>query len=189
VKKNLALLFCLVVPAEALAIEVEGKQFGDVETIAGKRLELIGAAVRQKWVFDVYAFGAWTESGQCDTAALINTDEVKYIRLEMLRDVDAERMASNIGKSFDNNMPPGAPAALAQQRKTFQSYFKEEAKEGQRIEFIYVPGTGMTLKQNGKQLGPPLAGFEFTKVFWSIYFSDKTCCEDLKTDLLKMCKK
>jgi hypothetical protein len=186
--RTVALFSCLLVPVDAFAAEVEGKPFAEVETIAGKRLELIGAGVRKKWFFDVYAFGAWTESRSCDTASLINSDEVKYIRLEMLRDVSAEKMASSIGESFDNNMPANAPATLLQQRKTFQSYFKEEAKEHQKIEFLYVPGTGMTLKQNGKQLGPPLAGFEFTQVFWSIYFGEKTCCGSLKEEVLKMCK-
>lgn len=187
-KKFAVAMLCLVIPAVASAVEVEGKVFKKTETIEGKTLKLIGAGLREKWMFDVYAFGAYTESGKCDAKTLISMDETKYIRLEMLRDVGAEKMANTIGESFDKNMPAGASAELKAQRKTFQSYFKDEAKEGQKLEFIYVPGTGMTLKQNGKVLGAPLPGFEFAKVFWSIYFSDNCADEDLKEQVLKMCK-
>jgi hypothetical protein len=185
-KKLIVILMCIAIPA--LAVEIEGKAFKKTETIEGKSLKFIGAGLREKWMFDVYAFGAYTESGKCDAKSLINTDEVKYIRLEMLRDVGAEKMANTIGDSFDKNMPAGATAELKGQRKTFQSYFKDEAKEGQKLEFIYVPGTGMTLKQNGKVMGPPLPGADFAKVFWSIYFSDNCADEDLKEQVLEMCK-
>lgn len=51
-------------------------------------------------------------------------------------------------------------------------------KEDQKLELICVRETGMTLEQNGKVMDPPLAGFDFAKVFWSVYFSNKRCCED-----------
>jgi hypothetical protein len=184
---TVCLLF-VAIPVTAQAVEVEGKVFDKTETVEGKTLKLIGAGLREKWVFDVYALGAYTESGNCDVKSLISLDEAKYIRLEMLRNVDADKMASSIGEAFDKNMPEGASSTLVQQRKTFQSYFKEEAQKGQKLEFIYLPGKGMTLKQNGKTLGPPITGFDFTRVFWSLYFSDKTCCEDLKEQVLKTCK-
>jgi len=175
-------------PLLASGVTVEGNSYPKTVTIEGKQLKLIGAGLREKYWFDVYTMGAYSESGKCATSAIINTDEVKYLRLDMLRDVEAEKMVSSIDESFGNNMPKNASAELKKQRKTFASYFKTECKEKTVIEFTYVPGTGVIMKQNGKKLGPPLTGQAFMKVFWSLYFSKNTCCDDLKEQILKHCK-
>jgi len=179
-------LVCL--PVLALGVTVEGNNYPKTVTIEGKTLKLIGAGLREKYWFDVYSMGAYTESGNCSPSSIINADEVKYIRLDMLRDVDAEKMTSSIDESFGENMPKNASAELKKQRKTFAGYFKTECKEKTVIEFTYLPGTGIIIKQNGKKLGPPLGGVEFMRVFWSIYFSKKTCCDDLQEQVLKHCK-
>jgi hypothetical protein len=176
-------------PLLASGLTVEGNHYPKTVTIEGKSLRLVGAGLREKWWFDVYSMGVYSQSGNCNPAALINTDEVKYLRLDMLRDVDAEKMASTIGESFAEHMPKNAPAELKKQRKTFESYFKEECKEKTVLKFIYVPGTGVIMKQNKKKLGPPLTGKAFMQVLWDIYFGKDTCCEDLKEQVLESCKK
>jgi hypothetical protein len=188
--KKIAWLCCiLLVPVLALAVTVEGKNYPATVTIEGKTLKLVGAGLRKKWLVQVYAMGAYSESGKCDPKALVNTDEAKYMRLDMLRDVSAEKMANTIGDSFDEHMPKNASAQLKQQNVTFRSYFKDECTEGTVLEFTYLPGTGTVLKQNGKQLGQPLAGPEFAHVLWDIYFGEDTCCSGLKDDILESCKK
>ena len=169
-------------------VTVEGKAFAARVTVEGKDLKLLGAGLREKWFFNVYAMGAYSESGNCDPKAIIDADEVKYLRLEMLRDVGAEKMSTTIGESFKKAMPKDASADLSTQRTTFMSYFKDECTKGTVIEFTYVPGIGTMLKQNGKTLGAPLAGPDFAKVLWRIYFAEDTCCESLKDGILATCK-
>jgi hypothetical protein len=188
-KKLVTLVVLLAIPAFASAVTVEGKNYPPKITVEGVTLKLIGAGLREKWMFDVYAMGAYTASGDCGTKKIVEADEVKYIRLDMLRDVSAEKMRDAIAESFDKNMPANASKELKEQRKTFFGYFKNEMTEGTKLEFTYVPGTGVTAKQNGKSLGAPLAGVEFQKVFWSIYFGPKTCCEDLREQVLSVCAK
>jgi hypothetical protein len=166
----------LVAPALALGVTVEGTRYPDTVTVEGHTLNLVGAGLREKWFFDVYTMGAYTPSGKCDTRAIIKDEEVKYLRLDMHRDVSAEKMSSTIGESFE-------------QRKTFEGYFKDECSEGTVLEFVYVPGTGTILKQNGKKLGPPIEGKAFQEVLWDIYFGKDTCCEDLLEQILETCKK
>jgi hypothetical protein len=181
----------LLAPALALAlgVTVEGTRYPTTVTVEGKTLKLVGAGLREKWFFDVYTMGAYTESGKCDTRAIIKDQEVKYLRMNMHRDVSAEKMSSTISESFEEHMPKGASAELKRQRKTFEGYFKDECTEGSVLEFIYVPGTGTILKQNGKKLGPPLTGKAFQEVLWDIYFGKDTCCEDLLEQILETCKK
>jgi hypothetical protein len=179
----------LVAPALALGVTVEGTRYPDTVTVEGHTLNLVGAGLREKWFFDVYTMGAYTPSGKCDTRAIIKDEEVKYLRLDMHRDVSAEKMSSTIGESFEEHMPKGASAELKKQRKTFEGYFKDECSEGTVLEFVYVPGTGTILKQNGKKLGPPIEGKAFQEVLWDIYFGKDTCCEDLLEQILETCKK
>ncbi|MBN2495710.1 MAG: chalcone isomerase family protein [Deltaproteobacteria bacterium] len=178
-----------LVPALAAGLEVEGKRYPVQANVEGKTFKLIGAGLREKWFFDVYVMAAYSASGSCKTLDIIQRDEPKYLRLDMLRDVSAEKMASTISESFGEHMPKNASDKLKKQRKTFESYFKEECSEGTVLEFVYLPGTGTIMRQNGKRLGPPLDGFDFAKVLWDIYFGADTCCEDLKEGILKTCQK
>jgi hypothetical protein len=187
-KRFVILLLCSSVPAVALALTVEGKDFPASKQVEGKSLKLVGAGLREKGFFDVYALGAYTQSGSCDPQKIIKDDETKYLRIEMLRNVKAESMASSIGDAFDDAIPPGADSNLKAQSATFQGYFKDKARKNQVIDFTYVPEVGVTIRQDGKVLGPPLTGKDFQEVFWSIYFSDKTCCKDLQEQILASCK-
>jgi hypothetical protein len=186
--KWFAVVAFALVPMIALGVTVEGNSYPATVTIEGKTLKLIGAGLREKWWVDVYTMGVYTESGSCAASDMINRDEPKYLRLDMKRDVSAEKMSSTIGESFGDHMPKNASAELRQQRKTFESYFKAECTEGTRLEFFYQPGVGTSLKQNGKEMGPPLTGADFAKVLWDIYFGEESCCDDLKQQVLKTCK-
>jgi hypothetical protein len=181
------LVLLLAVPAIAATVTVEGKDFPDTVTVEGKALKRVGAGLREKWMFNVYAMGAYSESGSCDTSAIIGKDEVKHLRLEMLRNVSGEKMGNTIGGSFREHMPANASDQLKAQSETFQGYFKDECSKGSVLEFTYVPGTGTLLRQNGKSLGAPIPGSEFARILWDIYFGGNTCCKDLKKQILSGC--
>ncbi|NOZ85958.1 MAG: hypothetical protein GXP49_06800 [Deltaproteobacteria bacterium] len=169
-------------------VKVEGKSYAPTINLEGKTLKLVGAGLREKWFFDVYTMGVYSESGKCDAKDLIDTDQVKYLRLDMLRDVSAEKMSSTLAESFGKHMPNGASPKLKEQVKTFKGYFKDECKEGVVLEMYYVPGKGTIIKQDGKQLGPPLEGKDFGRILFDIYFGKNTCCDDLIEQIMKTCK-
>jgi hypothetical protein len=177
----------LLSPKLLEAKTVEGKNYPSTVVVEGKTLKLVGAGLREKWFFNVYALGAYSESGKCDPKAVVESDEPKYMRIDMLRDVSASKMASTIGDAFEEHLPKNASGELQQQNRTFQSYFKDECAEGTVLEFIYTPGTGTTLKQNGKTLGPVLTGSAFARVLWDIYFGSDSCCSDLKEQVFETC--
>jgi hypothetical protein len=187
--RALVVTLLLAVPAAALALTVKGIPYPDGITVEGKALKLIGAGVREKWFMDVYVLAAYSESGSCKAEELVSADEPKYLRLDMLRDVSAERMGATIGNSFEEHMPKDASDELKAQRQTFQAYFKDECKKGTGLEFLYLPGVGTSLKQNGKSLGPTITGKAFADVLWDIYFGQNTCCGNLKTEVFAGCKR
>jgi len=176
------------IPTLLLALTVEGNAYPKEVSIQGKQLKLVGAGLREKWFFDVYTMGAYTEGGACGAKAQIKGEEVKYLRIDMLRDVPAEKMAQALKEAFDKNTPKNAPNELKQQVNTFVSYFKKECTKGTKIEFVYAPGKGTVLKQNGQKLGPNIPGKPFSDVLWSCYFGGNTCCPKLKKQILSHCK-
>ena len=180
----------LLAPAIAAAqpLTVEGRSYDDSIVVAGKTLHRLGAGVREKWLFNVYVMAAYSESSRCDAAAIINADEVKYLRIDVLRDVPADRMAAAIGGAIGEHMPRDASAELTGQRRAFESYFKDRCANGTTIEFTYVPGSGTSVTQAGRPLGPPLAGRAFMTVLWDAYFGANSCCAALKTQILKGCR-
>ena len=187
-RRAIIAMLVVLVPVVGLAVTVEGKHYARTVTIEGKTLKLIGAGLREKWFFDVYTMGAYTESGRCDIKSLIEADEPKYLRIDMLRDVSAEKMGSSLAESFGKHLPSNATAELKQQVKTFRGYFKDECSEGTVIEMYYIPGKGTMIKQNGLRLGPPMTGVVFQQVLFDIYFAKDTCCDGLKEMILKSCK-
>jgi hypothetical protein len=185
--KWLAMLLCLVVPSAACALTVEGNSYEDSITIIGTRLTLIGAGLREVYGLNVYTLGAYSQSGGCEGAQIIESEEVKYLRLDILRNIDADKVVQRINEAFGASMPPNPSETLLKQRDQSFAYFKGRCLKGTVFEFIYIPGKGTTFKQNGKAMGPTIPGKEYHSVFWNVYFGPNTCCEELKGELLVKC--
>ncbi len=175
-------------PSTLNALTVEGNDYPETVGIAGKQLKLVGAGTRVKWLFDVYTMGAYTESGGCSLKTIRNKDEVKYLKINMLRTVSKKNMAMALNEALTNNTPNNATEELKKQIAKFVSYVARCPK-GTVMEMVYVPGKGTILKHNGRQHGAAVPGRDFAKVLWDCYFSPKTCCTSLKSDILKTCKK
>ncbi len=169
------------------ALTVEGNKYSQTTVIAGKKLKLIGAGVREKWLFDIYTMGAYTESGTCELKSIRYKDEVKYLQINMLRDVSKKNMTTALREALENNTPKNASEELKKQIRNFTSYVNK-CDKGTVMEMIYIPGKGTTLKYNGKQYGSIIKGKDFHVVLWDCYFSSKTCCKGLKSQILKTCK-
>jgi len=180
------LSFPVALPAQ---VTVKGKTYPATLTIEGQSLKLVGAGVRKKWGFSVYAMGAYTESGACNAAQVIDTDEVKYLKIDFLRDVTAEKFRATIDESFEKHQPAGASEDLKNQRATFVASLTEDLAENSSIELTYVPGRGTTAKQKGRQVGGVYAGRGLQKWLWDIYFGPGTCCSGLKEGIFETCSR
>ena len=181
---KLAVLFSLLA-SPVMAKEIEGIRFDFNHKIGDKKVQLIGAGVRSKWFFKVYALGAYTTSRVCDRKKIIMSDEPKSLVLFMLRDVNAEQMASSINESLTKEIPDNSP--LKEKRNAFTGLFKEKLLKGTKIVFDYLPGKGISVSQNGKNLGN-IEGADFMQAFYKMYFEADGCCPELTKELLE-CEK
>jgi hypothetical protein len=170
---------------------VQQNPYPETVEVEGTTLQLIGAGLRQVRRFfihfDVYTMGAYSESGACDAAALIAADEIKYLRIDTLRDLSSETIRSGLGAALEDNTLPNTSADLRGQSETFLTYFDQDLDAPASMELVYVPGAGTTVTQNGEAEGAVIPGKAFADVLWSSYFSDETCCTDLRNAILRSC--
>ena len=166
---------------------VKGNEYPSTLEVAGERLALLGAGLREKWWFDMYTMAAYSESGACHAGLAIATDEIKHIRIDMLRDLTADKMAGALRKALARNLQEDASADLRAQVETLLSYFQQDLAAGASLELTYVPGAGTTLWQNGTQQGAVQPGKALADALWSCYFSSRTCCPGLKAEILASC--
>lgn len=177
----------LGIPTAAPAAAVPQEDYAQEVRVADTTLNLLGSGLREKWSLDVHTMGAYSESGSCNARDLVLSDEIKYIRIDLQRDVSAGEMAREFSKAFRDNTPNDAPASLTQQIRTFVAHFGLDRSSGDTIELTYFPGTGTQLRINDKEQGTITPGKAFAELLWSCYFSATTCCPSLKKQILSEC--
>ncbi|TPV96498.1 MAG: hypothetical protein B7733_04405 [Myxococcales bacterium FL481] len=179
----LATSLAAIRPASAL-----DNGFPPTLTVEGKSLKRIGTGLREFLFFDIYRLGAYSESGNCSPSSIVSANETKYLQLKMLREIPKDRMVSTLRSSLEDNLPPNPSAELREQVKAFLGKFSGDVPEGARVEIIYAPGKGTILRQSGRELGAATPGKPFADVVWRAYFGAKSCCSDLKKDVIKECR-
>src|SRR5260370_39095890 len=85
------------------ARELEGMQMPDAGVVEGRSLKLNGVGLRKKLFFNVYVAGLYVEAPSKDPATLVSSDQVKQMKMVMLRDLSKEKMSEAIREGFEKN--------------------------------------------------------------------------------------
>jgi Chalcone isomerase-like len=177
----LALVFCATVAAAALAGEVAGVRIPDMATVEGKTLKLNGMGLRKKVVFKVYVAGLYLEQPSKDPRAIVSSDQIKSIRLSILRSLQAGKITEAITEGFEKNSKADMPALKARLER-FNAMFPD-VKEGDEIVMTYVPGKGTIVTAKGVEKGV-IEGKDFADALFSVWLGPNPVQEDLKKALL-----
>src|SRR5262249_37245446 len=102
-------LLSLGVAAALAAIDVAGVQVPETVTAEGKTLRLSGAGLRKKLLFKVYVAALYVETPSKDGAAVISSNEVKRIRLSILRSLKGSQVSEAISEGFERNSKDQLP--------------------------------------------------------------------------------
>lgn len=178
---SLVLTGFLAAPASALTV-------GDVEvpetySAMGQELQLNGAGTRSKWFMDLYVGGLYVPEEVSDGEAVINADEPQAITLHITSGmITSERMTDATMDGF-KAATAGDLSAIQSDVDQFMSVFKEEIKEGDVFDLVYLPGEGVRVLKNGEQKDT-VGDLEFKKALFGIWLSDKPAQEDLKEKML-----
>jgi len=180
-KRSLAFAVLLLVCGLAAAVEVAGVKVPDTVTVESKTLRLNGAGLRKKMVFKVYVAGLYVETPSKDAGAIVAADQVKSMRLSILRSLDAKKITEAIEEGFEKNSK-SQMTALKPRLDRFNAMFPD-VKEGDEIAMTYVPGKGTAVTARGAEKGV-IEGKDFADALFSVWLGTNPVQEDLKAKLL-----
>jgi hypothetical protein len=171
----------LALGCTALAGEVAGVKMPDTETIEGKALKLNGMGLRTKMMFKVYVLGLYLEEPSKDAAAIVSSDQVKSIRMSMLRDVTGPKISEAIVQGFERNT--GAQMAALKARLDKFAAMIPDTSKGDEIVLTYVPGKGTLVSAKGTEKGV-IDGKDFADALFAVWLGANPVQDDLKKALL-----
>ena len=83
--------------------EVAGISLADPIELAGARLQLNGAGVRYKAVFQVYAAALYLEKKAALPEEVFTLAGAKRMRITLLREIDSNELGKGFTKAFEEN--------------------------------------------------------------------------------------
>jgi hypothetical protein len=163
--------------------ECKGVSYPDQVQIDGTQVSLNGLGIRKATALkiNVYVAALYVAKTSKDPGALIRTDAPSQLVLQMLRDVGADDLRDAWSDGFEKNAKSQLPA-LKERIDTLNGWMGD-VKKGERLSFVYKPGTGLQVEVNGAVKGT-IKGDDFTKAFYSIWLGAEPPNPELKAGLL-----
>ncbi|MDQ2979695.1 MAG: chalcone isomerase family protein [Acidobacteriota bacterium] len=174
-------LLLLGLAAVASAGVVAGVTMTETMGAEGKNLKLNGMGLRTKMVFKVYVAGLYLETPSKDPAAIISADQVKSIRLSIMRSLKGSQVSEAIEEGFEKNSKAQLPALKARLDKL--ASMLPNVEKGDDILLTYAPGKGTVVTVKGAEKGV-IEGKDFADALFSVWLGAHPVQEDLKKALL-----
>jgi hypothetical protein len=173
----LLLVLCSVCPAA----DVSGVNVPDTATVDGKALKLNGAGLRKKAIFKVYVAGLYVETPSHDAAALLSSNQVKSMRLHMLRSLKGKQISDAIVEGFERNSKAQQEKLKARLDQLTAMF--PDVSEGDDIVMTWVPDKGTKVTIRGTDRGT-IDGRDFADALFAVWLGPDPVQEDLKKALV-----
>ena len=181
-KKLLILLISMMLPGNALALDVAGVTVSPEVEISGEKLQLNGAGIRKKFVFvKVYVGSLYTSKKAATTEDVIAAPGAKLIRMDFLyKKVEKKKIIDAYAEGFQKNSPQ---LVATPEARAFLALFKNDFVAGDRVDLILTPAGEVSATHNGKKLGT-VESKELVEGVLLIYLGQQPADEDLKAGML-----
>lgn len=184
--RALILSATLVAALPAMAVEVKGVKFGDTYQVANQSLQLNGAGVRVKMIFDVYAAGLYVTKKDKTAAGVISQTGAKGMQMVLLRNLTGQEFAESMVAGFKKNATEAEMAKYQGRLDEMLALMKTfgSVKKGTTIHMNLVPGVGTRVLVDGAQKGADIPGDDFFNAILKIWLGKSPVDDDLKEALL-----
>ena len=176
-------LTILMMVAQGNAEEIGGINMPESLKTGQSTLMLNGAGVREKFFLDLYVGGLYLKEKSADPGAIIEADEPMAIMLHIISSLITSKKMEKATREGFKNATGGNIEPIKVQVEEFISVFKEEIKEGDIYDLIYVPGKGVEVSKNNHHRST-IKGLPFKKAMFGIWLSDKPAQKSLKKAML-----
>ena len=184
--KRLLALLLLMLAWPAAAVTLDGAVFDEASQVGSAALVLNGAGIRTRFFFKIYAIGLYLPAKQDNAAAVLGQPGAKRIRIAMLRDLSAEKLASALIEGIRNNNSAAELAPLQARIDDLKNALLElkEVTKGTVITLDSVPGSGTHLAVSGQARERVIPGEDFYPALLRIWLGEHPVAADLKGALL-----
>ena len=183
-KKITSFLLAALVSTQLFAVEVGGIDMPDTLKNNETSLNLNGAGTREKFFMDLYVGGLYLKSKTQDANQVLTADETMALRLHIVSGlITSEKMLQATKEGFENSLGDNKNEAIQNKINTFLATFKDEIKEGDIFEMVYVPNEGVKVYKNAA-LANTINGMEFKQALFGIWLSETPAQQSLKEDML-----
>ncbi len=154
-----------------------------IEENYSSNLVLNGVGIRDKWFIDLYVGALYLENKNTNYANIINADKKMSIKLHIVSSlITSEKLQSATNEGFENSTG-GNMDNIKAQIDQFLSVFKDEVKENDVYDFLYIPNDGVQVYKNNILL-TTIISLEFKKALFGIWIGDDPAQSSLKNELL-----
>ena len=165
------------------AVELGGITMPDKLQAGDQSLELNGAGIRSKFVFDLYVAGLYLTEENTDAKAIIESDAPMALRLHIISSkITSKKMTKATRKGFKKSTG-GKIEGIANEIDQFLTAFSDDIIEGDTFEFVSTANEGVVVSKNGTHQAT-IASIEFKHALFGIWLSDHPVKEGLKKNLL-----
>lgn len=184
------LLLLAMLSLNARALEVAGVHVPEKMQSGGQSLVLNGAGSRfMAGVIDVYVIALYLPENRHTIAEVLAEERGKNVTIWFLTPlgvkVTSEQLLDATYKLMSENMDAAELKKQDANWKQFSAFFDaiKEFKKEDKLSVDYLPGKGMRVSMNGKELGN-IAGADFMRAFLLVWLGDQPAQLDLKGKLL-----
>lgn len=178
-------LCCLFVLSglSANAKEISGVMVQETLELDGTVLQLNGAGIRSKFIFDIYIAELYLETPSSVAEEVVAAPGRKRIVMHFLHDkVGKDKLVDAWNDGFKNNTESEAVDKLKDKIDKFNSLFTD-VKKNDVIVLDFVPETGTVVSIAGAEKGV-IEGKDFNDALLRIWLGKKPVTKDLKKELL-----
>jgi len=177
----------LLYAAAASGVDLGGVKLDERASIAGTQLQLNGAGVRTRMLFDVYAVGLYLPRKTASAQEAIAMPGPKRLEIRMLRDVGSDQFAAALLERLHANTPEVELKAMQPRIRELTTIMNgmKHAKKGAAIALDWT-GAAVQVSVDGHLAGKPIAGEDLYRALLRIWIGDKPGQAELKRALLGM---
>ena len=169
----------------ANAAELSGVFVEDeFKTISGETLVLNGIGLREKFWVDVYVGSLYLPQKSDDVAEILSRPGAWRVQLDFIyKEVDQDKLLEAWREGFEKNQNAELLQQLESRIEQFYGYFERNVVAKEQYAFDYIPGQGVLVTRNDKELGL-IEGDDFKNALLEIWLGNSPADKALKKGML-----
>ena len=172
--------------APATAQQMQSTKHEPNAEVRGAKLQLNGAGIRYKAVFQVYSAALYLPRKASTPEDVLGMHGSKRVALTMLREIDSSELGKLFSRGMEDNMDRSAFSKLIPGVLRMSQIFSEHKRlnAGESFTLEWVPGTGAIVSVRGVPQGEPFKEPEFFNALLRIWLGPAPADWKLKESLL-----